>query len=470
MFGRAHEAALLIAYVENVGRRPVVREDHKGFTIAVDADYGVGKSYFLKRLAKDLSDKHPVAFVDAWSDDLADEPLTAIAATLKTALSEFIDTSPDLKERWDDVAKKTGEVAKIVALGALKKGLGLLITGAAVDAAEGVIGAMSSTDGESLKETIKDAGKDAAEGAIDELAKKSGQALMEERIATFRSGQNAISSLRASLVDLVSALPVSGRNAPIVIIIDELDRCRPTYAVKLLEETKHLFDIEGIVFILGMNSDQLMHSVAGAYGPGFEGGAYLRRFINREYKLSYPDTEPLIRHLLNEYGVAVSTMFYPAVTLDNGQRGDIDAAGLIARYMNDAKFTARDAFQVVEVIQTCVALSGTRLLMPLLIPMILNKIRGRALLADMDSTPRRWGYALYRDPWGNDPMHMTAEQMFNELRPMIAWNRQGMSTSIANKNIMAEYASDFTDPGPNKIGSFQNYERLLETVGQFSAV
>ena len=464
------EAALLIAYIENVGRRPVVREDHRGFTIAVDADYGVGKSYFLKRLAKDLSVKHPVAFVDAWSDDLADEPLTAIAATLKTALAEFINTSPNLKERWDDVAKKTGEVAKIVALGALKKGLGLLITGAAVDAAEGVIGAMSPPDGEALKETLKDAGKEAAEGAVDEIAKRSGQALMEERISTFRDGQNAILALRASLVDLVDALPVSGRDAPIVIIIDELDRCRPTYAVKLLEETKHLFDTPGIVFILGMNSDQLMHSIAGEYGPGFEGGAYLRRFINREYKLSHPNTEPLIRHLLNEYRIDAGAMTFPHMTLNGERRGDADPAELISRYMNDAKFTARDAFQMVEIIQTCVALSQTRLMMPLLVPMILNKIRGNLTLFEIEVINRNWGYLFFKDPFGNNPIHMKPEQLFKDIAQMISWNRQGMTSAVNSGNVLAEYASDFLNPGPNKIGSFQNYERLLESVGRFSEV
>ena len=72
---RQSEAALLARYIESVGKRPGLREDSQGFTISVDADYGIGKSYFLRRLAEQMALTHPVAFVDAWSDDLADEPM-----------------------------------------------------------------------------------------------------------------------------------------------------------------------------------------------------------------------------------------------------------------------------------------------------------------------------------------------------------------------------------------------------------
>jgi len=53
------------------------------------------------------------------------------------------------------------------------------------------------------------------------------------------------------------------------ILIDELDRCRPTYAIELLENIKHLFDIEGLYFIIATDSTQLSYSINAVYGNKF---------------------------------------------------------------------------------------------------------------------------------------------------------------------------------------------------------
>lgn len=88
---RKEEAQLFINYIESVSQRPNVREDVSSFTISVDAGYGEGKTYFLKRVAEQMKLNHPVAFVDAWRDDLADEPLTALVVTLQDALGDLIE-------------------------------------------------------------------------------------------------------------------------------------------------------------------------------------------------------------------------------------------------------------------------------------------------------------------------------------------------------------------------------------------
>ena len=73
---------------------------------------------------------------------------------------------------------------------------------------------------------------------------------------------------------------------PLVFIIDELDRCRPTFSIELLERVKHIFDIPGIVFVFGINRDELCHSIKSVYGE-IESGIYLRRFF--DVSLSLPD-------------------------------------------------------------------------------------------------------------------------------------------------------------------------------------
>ena len=67
-----------------------------------------------------------------------------------------------------------------------------------------------------------------------------------------------------------------------MVMIDELDRCRPSYAVEFLETAKHLFVVNQVVFVLAINRKQLAHAVRALYGNEFEAEAYLRRSLDPE--------------------------------------------------------------------------------------------------------------------------------------------------------------------------------------------
>ena len=85
--------------------------------------------------------------------------------------------------------------------------------------------------------------------------------------------------------ELDSLIPEAGR---LVIFIDELDRCRPTYAVKLLERVQHFFDNNKITFIFSVNLYELKNTIQKLYGSSFDGDRYLNRFF---YSIiSLPDT------------------------------------------------------------------------------------------------------------------------------------------------------------------------------------
>jgi KAP family P-loop domain len=277
LLSRKKEAAHVVAYIESVAARPVVREDKRAFTIAIDAPYGEGKTYFLKRLAKQLEINHPVAFIDAWGDDLADEPLTALVATLQSALAPFL-SNPEVKARFGEFMARAGDVAKIAAKGLLRRGIGLAIGAGAVEGAEAVWTGVSEDVSEAIVEVAKGLADDVGE-APPSLTSHS---IMENRVADFKKGQAAVRAMKQSLAALVASIKNADRKAPIIVVIDELDRCRPTYAIKLLEEIKHLFDVDGLVFIMAIHGEQLGYSVSGSYGPSFNGRSYLRRFIDRE--------------------------------------------------------------------------------------------------------------------------------------------------------------------------------------------
>lgn len=87
-----------------------------------------------------------------------------------------------------------------------------------------------------------------------------------------------------------------GTKSKLFIFVDELDRCRPTYSIELLERIKHLLDIEGLVFILSLDKEQLSHSVKSLYGHEFESKGYLKRFIDIEYSLVKPNLDGFINY------------------------------------------------------------------------------------------------------------------------------------------------------------------------------
>ncbi|MDH3380454.1 MAG: KAP family NTPase, partial [Gammaproteobacteria bacterium] len=85
---------------------------------------------------------------------------------------------------------------------------------------------------------------------------------------------------------LLSEVANSGDDGkPAVIILDELDRCRPTYALAALEKVKHFFSVEGLVFVFVLNTEQMCASVEQFYGSGIDARQYLHKFIDVECRL-----------------------------------------------------------------------------------------------------------------------------------------------------------------------------------------
>jgi hypothetical protein len=90
---------------------------------------------------------------------------------------------------------------------------------------------------------------------------------------------------------------------PLIFFIDELDRCRPNYAVEVLEQVKHFFNVPGIVFVLSIDKEQMVNAIKGFYGnESINGHEYLRRFIDLEYVIPAPETATFCNYLYNYYG------------------------------------------------------------------------------------------------------------------------------------------------------------------------
>ena len=97
-------------------------------------------------------------------------------------------------------------------------------------------------------------------------------------------------SLKDRIDEFIESL-IPERGERLIIIIDELDRCNPEFAVKLLERIKHYFNNDKVTFEFAVNIEELQHTIKKCYGQGFNAKRYLDRFFDLTIKLPKPDMD-----------------------------------------------------------------------------------------------------------------------------------------------------------------------------------
>ena len=125
----------------------------------------------------------------------------------------------------------------------------------------------------------------------------------KERLSRYSEARTSVKGFRSVLHNMAGALSEANGNFPLIVAVDELDRCRPSYAVELLEVAKHLFAVDHVVFILAVNCEQLAHSVKALYGSDFDAEGYLRRFFDVDCQLPEPSRDAFIRARLQATGI-----------------------------------------------------------------------------------------------------------------------------------------------------------------------
>ena len=129
------------------------------------------------------------------------------------------------------------------------------------------------------------------------------EAFLQNETSPYRQARKAMSEFRSDLEDMARSLAESKDGRPLVVVIDELDRCRPTYAAKLLEVAKHLFAVDNIVFVLAVNRTELEHSIRRLYGDEFDAKEYLHRFFAFDFQLPEPELSGFIEAKLEKSGI-----------------------------------------------------------------------------------------------------------------------------------------------------------------------
>jgi hypothetical protein len=217
--------------------------------LALDDKWGSGKTFFLKRWVAahngENEGKAITVYFDAFENDYLSDPLVSIITALSTRIPD--DQEATLKT-WKRVAAKLAKPAFGIALSLATFG---------------------------AKQQLDEIGDVITEAAGGEL-KDATQDLWDAE----KERKNAVQAFKDLLVKLTQDAA-----SPIVIVIDELDRCRPDYALSVLEVIKHFFTVPKVHFILGINGRALENSVKARYGSDIDAESYLRKFINVSFSL-----------------------------------------------------------------------------------------------------------------------------------------------------------------------------------------
>ncbi|MDH4442430.1 MAG: P-loop NTPase fold protein [Rhizobium sp.] len=323
---RKEDADFLFAYL--IERNNLaVRRGNKGTSINVNAPWGAGKSFFLSRFALHLRAKgHLVAEVDAWRDDHAEDPIFAVMA----AILKVLDAGKDKKngKLRTALSRSAGKIA-------IRTGQGLLRRASAVfigsDQVEGIADILAKSLTESSETTIND--------------------YAESALQRFEEGKMAIEQFRSTLEQSVAG------NKPLFVLIDELDRCRPTYAVSVLERIKHLFDVPNVIFVFATDADQLVHTIKSVYGTDFDAERYLHRFFDRTYQFDSPPVGAFIKARWQELGFSSERFVYLE------QMTEIEIVTKISVAMN---LQLRDIHQCLDILWSFANFERDDLKIPLL--------------------------------------------------------------------------------------------------------
>lgn len=242
------------------------------YVIAVDSPWGTGKTTFIRMAKAYLEQKqHPCMYFNAWETDFAEDPLIAFVGELDGLMESVC---PDEKARQDLIGT-TKKIAGAVA----KRTLPALLKIATIGALD-------------------------AQKEIESIAAELAGGLTGDAVEKYLEDKAQIAAFHSELAKTLKAAEAFKKNLPVVIFIDELDRCRPTYAIELLERVKHLFNVKNVVFIVAIDKKQLGISLSTVYGTGFNATDYLRRFFDMDLRLTRVDSEKFCESLMLRMGFA----------------------------------------------------------------------------------------------------------------------------------------------------------------------
>lgn len=219
----------------------LIEKSDTPFTLAVDADWGNGKTVFIKMLQAHLTKRQfNCVFLNAWECDFYSEPLAPLIAEIGEQISPA-DSSlgKSLREKGSKLIQGIKEAA--------------------------------SSSHSSVAAILK----------VIEVVSDNTKPEVLDSIGDYETYREALKSFKESLKEFSSK---SQNGEPLVVLIDDLDRCRPDFAINMLERVKHIFDVPSLFFVIAVNKREFSNVVKSFYGCE-DGERYLEKFFDLVFHL-----------------------------------------------------------------------------------------------------------------------------------------------------------------------------------------
>lgn len=247
-----------------------IKHENNSLVMSLDSPWGSGKSYLLNMWKNWLisneqtKEKYYVTYYNAWENDDCDNAFIPLVYKLQE-----MDLYKDDNKMILNLKKRSKEFLKMCGVAILK------------DTIKKAIG----------DETSNIVMKDIDDG-IDNAAKKDVKDFFDKyRTYVFKKQE-----FKDALVNLIPDV----KDGKLIVFVDEIDRCRPTFAIQTLEIIKHYFNIKNIVFIFAIDLQQLAYSIQTMYGNGMDSAGYLRRFFDINIKIPAINTKQYVQLILKD--------------------------------------------------------------------------------------------------------------------------------------------------------------------------
>ena len=230
--------------------------------ISLDARWGEGKTFYVRQIEKtleyvtkkmtgeepdvveklspyfqntaldsiSLKQSYLPIYYNAWLYDNHDDPLMSLIYTIVKKIKQYVETTLD-KSKKEKLSNAISSLSVSLNLGIFQ----------------------ISASGEGIRDAL----------TVDDI------------LNNIKTAEE-IRELVKNILDSV----INEKAQRLVIFVDELDRCKPSYAIEMLERIKHYFDDDRVIFVVSVKKEQLVHTISQYYGYGFDSTGYLNKFFD----------------------------------------------------------------------------------------------------------------------------------------------------------------------------------------------